>query len=191
MIYFTRHGETLLNRRGCYYGSMDVPLTARGRSQAENLGRKLANHQIQRVYSSSLSRCQVSAALITDQWLHPVDWVTDPRLNERDFGLWEGLIPDEVAEKDPDNWQHFLQAPFQACPQGGEAFSDFQVRVLAFKDQLLKSEQNQPRLVVSHLGVLRSLLQALDPSLNYWQIQLKGGEVCVYDDRTGRIQWEN
>lgn len=56
-LYLVRHGETDGNVKRWYQGATDIPLNARGREQAEALGRYFQDFPFQAIYSSPLS-CQ-------------------------------------------------------------------------------------------------------------------------------------
>jgi probable phosphoglycerate mutase len=55
-ILLVRHGETVYNVEGRWQGQSDSPLTERGRAQARELARALADEPITAVYSSDLPR---------------------------------------------------------------------------------------------------------------------------------------
>lgn len=60
-IYFVRHGETEMNQWRAYYGALDVPLTARGLCQAQDIGRMLKDIPFDSVYISDKSRARQTA----------------------------------------------------------------------------------------------------------------------------------
>ena len=74
------------------------------------------------------------------------------------FGDWEGK-PLEVIEHDPE-LQRFWQNPAGVQPPQGEAFDDFQQRVLQTWQHWLKhdAEVGKHYLMVTHGGVIRVLL---------------------------------
>src|SRR3954463_11729080 len=111
-----RHGETddvgqrLTGRKaGCH-------LNGKGRSQAELLGRRLAQIPIQALYTSPLERAVETAEQIgSGRDLFPV--VADG-LNEMSFGGWEGLSFEEL-EQSPE-WRRFNTNRGEVRPPGGE-----------------------------------------------------------------------
>jgi probable phosphoglycerate mutase len=62
-IIFVRHGESMHNA-GMSDGK-DTALTAKGRKQAELLGRRLKNHNISVIYTSSLLRAKQTGGVIS------------------------------------------------------------------------------------------------------------------------------
>ena len=81
----------------------------------------------------------------------------EPRLQEMDFGAWEGLPWNEIPRHELDAWAaDFLHA----CPHGGETVARLQARVR----QALKPWQAFERttLCVTHAGVIRAALATGD-----------------------------
>ena len=87
-IILIRHGETEYNRRHLFYGKTDISLNDTGVQQAYLLNEKLAGMRLEvPIYTSSLKRTIETAELIfPDQ-----KKISLNELDEKDFGLWEGL----------------------------------------------------------------------------------------------------
>src|SRR5215467_3096506 len=98
-ILLTRHGETIFNVEGRWQGQADSPLTERGRAQAAELARALADEQIAAVYSSDLGRAADTAEEIAA--LHQLEVRTEPRLREIDVGAWTGKHRDQINTEFP------------------------------------------------------------------------------------------
>ena len=60
-VVVIRHGETAWNRDEVFRGRADVPLSERGREQAQRLAGALAGRPIEAVYSSPLCRARETA----------------------------------------------------------------------------------------------------------------------------------
>ena len=110
-VYLARHGETAWSLTGQHTGLTDLPLTARGESNARRLGQRLAGLAFAKVFTSPLQRaastCELAgfgAAAETDRDL--VEW---------NYGQYEGLQTMEIHAQRPD-WQLFRDG----CP-GGES----------------------------------------------------------------------
>ncbi|MGM0216187.1 histidine phosphatase family protein [Enterococcus sp. AZ109] len=175
-IYLIRHGETDFNNRGLFYGTTDVSLNQTGINQALELQKKLAFLPTNiPVYTSELVRTKETAQLIfpTQEKLALAE------LNEKSFGLWEGMNADQIQAKFPIEWQNWLDEPFEATPPDAEPFFDFRWRVLTKFQQLLK--QKQDIVIVSHLGVLRVILQACNPGTTFWEVDVPQGDYQVID----------
>ncbi|WHT20439.1 acid phosphatase [Crossiella sp. CA-258035] len=103
-VYLLRHGETEWSRSGQHTGRTDIPLTDRGRAQAEAAGRTLAALGVKgRVLASPRGRAQVTAELAGLR----VDEVTED-LGEWDYGDYEGETTPQIRETVPGwtVWTH-------------------------------------------------------------------------------------
>lgn len=156
-LIFVRHGETDWNVAGRLQGRTDIPLNARGRDQAEAVGRALKDLPgvAGRVFvASPLSRASdTMRRMRAAMGLDPEGFATDERLSEMSFGRWEGSTFREIREREPgvmkareaDRWTH--------RPPGGESYVDVSERVAA-----ALAGFDRPAVVVSHGGVARAVL---------------------------------
>ncbi|HFI0342464.1 TPA: histidine phosphatase family protein [Streptococcus suis] len=177
-IYLMRHGETDLNKNRCFYGSLDVSINQTGKEQAQSLHTLMQTIPIDKVYVSSLRRSQETAQLV-----FPTSHSTPLKnMDEKGFGLWEGLTADQIQEQFPLEWEAWLAAPFSYRPPEAEAFGDFQDRVWTETDRLVNEHPGQSLALVAHLGVLRLIYQRLvDPSALFWDIDFPQGTVTVVE----------
>lgn len=183
-IVLARHTQTPMNLNRCYYGRMDVSINQTGLEQAQMLGRKLNElERVDTVITSRLSRTIQTADIALKETPFNPERIVTEAFNERDFGIWEGKTADQVAEIDPENWQHFLNTPFEATPRGGEKFSDFEDRILYNWDQILYNKSSSDTLLmVLHLGVIRVIIkERLETQRDFWDIQLPAGDYRIFD----------
>ena len=97
ILYITRHGETEKNRQELLLGQEDVVLNETGIKQAHELGEKMKNLEIDFIVSSSLIRAKQTAEIVND-CIHKTVKI-EPRLIERNIGVYDGLTLKEVQEK--------------------------------------------------------------------------------------------
>lgn len=177
-IYLMRHGETDLNKKRCFYGNLNVSINQRGREQAQILHTLMHDIPVDKVYVSSLRRSQETAQLVFPASI-PIPL---KNLDEKGFGLWEGLTADQIQEQFPLEWESWLAEPFTYKPPEAESFGDFQDRVWTEIDRIIKDYPNQSLALVAHLGVLRLIYQRLvDPSALFWDIDFPQGTVTVVE----------
>jgi len=158
-LILVRHGETAWNAQRRFQGQTDLPLSARGRMQAQAVANALINLPFSRVYASDLQRALETARTIAAP--HGIDVVEDARLREFDFGEWEGRTWTEIVARSPR-----MRLPTAARlykPPGGERFKAVLARVRAFLRDLAMQETDRV-LVVSHAGPLHAALAALAPA---------------------------
>ena len=96
-LVLVRHGETEWSRSGRHTGRTDVPLTDRGREQAERLGLLLRGRTFSRVLSSPLVRALDTCRLAG--FGDRVELVDD--LREWDYGAYEGRTRVEIGAEVP------------------------------------------------------------------------------------------
>ena len=153
-LHLVRHGETAWNAEGRMQGSVDVPLNATGRKQAQAAATLLADRPIGAVIASDLSRARETAAAIAER--HGLEVVTDPALQERDFGVVEGRLYDDGAAEYGDRWQVLLRGD-EGAFEGGESTRQHYDRVAAFMDQLMAAPPAREIALVSHGGTVRRI----------------------------------
>jgi len=98
-IYLARHGQNEDNANGILNGHRDMPLTALGVEQAQNLAIKIktAGIKFAAIYSSPLQRVYKTAEIITKE-LNTVKPEIMPELIERDFGIMTGKNVSEIEK---------------------------------------------------------------------------------------------
>ena len=140
-LYVARHGQTEMNVAGRYPGYGTTPLTELGRQQARNIGgillRELGPRPDLAFVASPLLRAQVTMRLIREALgLSPDGIATDARLVDIDHGGWTGFTPQEMAERDPDNYRAHMADKWNVAMRGGESYAQLAARVQAFLDTL-------------------------------------------------------
>jgi probable phosphoglycerate mutase len=143
-IVLVRHGETEWSRDGRHTGHTDVPLTERGREQAEALGAALEGRSFERVLTSPLSRAADTARLAGFDAAEERD-----ELREWDYGAYEGRKTSEIREERP-GWTLWTEG----VPDG-ETAAEVAARVDAVLADLRTVEG--AALVFAHGHLLRVL----------------------------------
>ena len=101
-LFLVRHGETVDNVRQIMQGQTQGCLNERGREQAAQVARRLAEEPIDAIVASDLQRAIQTAEIIAVPHGLPVR--TTPLLRERDWGSFTGrFIPDLKGEVWPDD----------------------------------------------------------------------------------------
>ncbi|NMP20954.1 histidine phosphatase family protein [Sulfobacillus harzensis] len=162
-IYLARHGETDWNRLGRFMGQQDIPLNARGKSQAQELGERLYGVGFGACFTSDLTRAQQTAEIVLESLGSDLVPVRDVRFREIDGGRFEGLTREEQKASYPHEFQVREAAKSQGGDQripfpGGESFSEMVSRALGGLDDIARLEARGPVLVVTHGGVIQAVL---------------------------------
>lgn len=153
-LYLIRH--TPVAAPGLCYGRLDVPLADSFGQEAAALERRLRPLGPLPFYCSPAARCLRLAERLG---LKPV---IDPRLQELDFGRWEGKAWDRIERAELDAWAADLVR--RPCP-GGESYAALIGRVAAFLNDLAGQGVERAGLI-THAGVIRAarvLLQGVSP----------------------------
>ena len=159
LLYLVRHGETDWNLAHRIQGSTDIQLNDTGREQARTTGALLARRPWDAIYSSPLSRARESAVIIAGEIGLPAPTVLDA-LAERLYGEAEGLTDKEIDARFPG-----------ATPVPGRESRDSVVeRVLPALIEIAEQHHDQAVVVVSHGGVIRSILNVIDPGSRHGMI---------------------
>jgi alpha-ribazole phosphatase len=134
--------------------------------------------QADRVYVSPLRRCRETAEILFPG--QSVQVVEDFR--ETDFGAFEGHTYEEL--KDDPAYRNWLATNGAAAPPGGESKESQQRRtVSAFLAVSQNWGEDETAALVVHGGTIMALLEALEPSCQFfrWQAESGGGYRCQWD----------
>src|ERR1700688_145919 len=101
-LLFVRHGSTQWTAPPSrYQGRTDLPLSAQGRAEVEQLADRLHAIKFDAIYSSPLRRAREPAVALAYGGLLPLE--TDDRLVELSYGDWEGKRHAEVEEDEAES----------------------------------------------------------------------------------------
>lgn len=171
LLYLVRHGETDWNNQRRIQGTTDIPLNDTGRAQAARTGTLLARRDWNAVITSPLSRAFETGSIIAAQLGLP-EPATDARLVERNYGEAEGLDFGEMHRLFPEN----------AHVPGREKRSAVAARAIEGLMDIAEKHPDEAVVVVSHGGLIRSVLRRLDPEAEYGMITNGSVHSFRYED---------
>lgn len=161
-IILIRHGETAWNAVRRLQGHIDIPLSEIGQRQALALGRALASEKIDAIISSDLGRALQTAQAVAAH--HPLELKTDPALRERAYGVFEGLLYTEIAERFPVEFAEWQARDVDSIMPHGERFAEsfhqFYDRCMAAINRLAGAWDGKTITIVAHGGVLECAYRA-------------------------------
>jgi phosphoserine phosphatase len=155
-LYITRHGETEWNIQKRMQGWMDSPLTELGKNQAEWLGQRLAEVNINIVYSSPLGRAFTTAEIICNG--RNINIIKDDAFREINLGPWEGLRGDEIETFDKEQLDNFWYAPGAYVPSIGETFQNVIDRTYKGVKEILSKHEGETILIVTHAVAAKAIM---------------------------------
>ena len=166
-IFLIRHGKTIANEQHLYCGSTDLPLSAAGRQELQNIRYDIKNV---RFLTSGMKR--------TDETIHilfgDVPYETDPRFREVDFGIFEMRGYEEL--KALPEYQAWISGDNERnIPPEGESGEQMRRRVLeAF------SEIREDTVIVTHGGVIAAIMEHLFPNEKKSRYEWQPQNGCGY-----------
>ena len=176
LLYLVRHGETDWNRARRIQGSTDIPLNQTGRDQAAVTAALLANRSWDGVYASPLSRAFETASIIAGELgLGTPD--TLDAIVERHYGEAEGLNYDQIDARFPGD----TPVP------GRETRNQVAERVVPALIALAERHPGESLVVVSHGGVIRSVLNEVEPGKGANEL-IRNGSVHSFRHVDGALE---
>ena len=175
-----RHGQTQGNSINRYLGVTDEGLNERGIQQAEMTARFLKNihNSFDLCLCSPLKRCTQTADML--QSILHFSYLIEPKLRERNYGIFEGLTHKEVNEKYPLKLKEYRQNKVAMILPEGESALDVESRIrsLIRNDLSEKYSTSRSILFITHLNPLRAFLHLLGlKSLEIYHTPLKNASI--------------
>jgi broad specificity phosphatase PhoE len=180
-IYLMRHGHVdYLAKHVVAAGAINiVPLTTRGRLQAEAAGKALSHVTFDRAICSGYPRTHETASYVLAAQEHPPVLEIDASLVE----IVGGKMPpvksrEELIVRMKDRFATASE-PGATNHEGGEAYGDAQARAVGALTRLLKEPAWHTALVVAHEGINRLVLS--------WACGAGLGAMAAFEQDTGCI----
>ena len=137
------------------YGHLPgFPLSARGRAQAAELGRRLRDAGIKRILHSPLDRAAETARIIAAELGEPAELIAEPELREAEFSRYLQGVP---------FWQIPLRRPLwfahkarRGLLPGDEAIRDLGGRIVEVMRRVALDHPEEASALVSHADPLQA-----------------------------------
>ena len=152
-LYFIRHGESVSNLITQFAGSLDMPLTERGRAQATATADFLKDIPFSCVYASDLGRAYDTGAAVADS--HGIPIHPTAQLREIFAGEWEGKTYSQLEEEFADSygvWRR--QIGLAQCPNG-ESVARLQERIRTCVEEIVRRHPNETVCIATHATPIR------------------------------------
>jgi probable phosphoglycerate mutase len=175
MLYIMRHGQTDWNVKYKIQGRTDIPLNEEGRAMAVAAREEYADINFDICYSSPLIRARETAELVLSGRDVPI--ITDDRLMEMSFGIYEGY---EKCFQTPDCPVNIIfKAPEQYTTkfEGAESFEELFARTGDFIKEIVNPglAEGKDILIVGHGAMNLSIVCQIKgiPIENFWSTEIK------------------
>ena len=182
-IILVRHGETNWNKEGRFQGQIDIPLNSNGIKQASAVSEFLKTIEINKAFSSSMSRPKQTAIQILKH--HPNIAIEEKEeLIEIGHGLWEGKLESEIK----NNWKELLNlwkdSPQKVQMPEGENINQVWERSVKCWNQICNNiNSGDTAIVVAHDAVNKTILchiLGLSPN-EIWIVKQGNGGISIID----------
>ena len=164
-VVLIRHGQSTWNNENKFTGWTDVDLTAQGEQEAAKAGKLLKEKgfSFDKAYTSYLKRAVKTLNIILDEM--DLDWIPVEktwRLNEKHYGMLQGLDKAETAKKYGDDqvliWRRSYDIPPAALEEKDE-------RSPYMEERYKKVDRKD-------LPLTESLKDTVDRILPYWENEI-------------------
>lgn len=186
-VYVIRHGMTEYNEQNGdgsvdrIRGWRDVPLSDKGREQAEKLGKKLKDSGIDVIYHSPFSRATDTAAEIAKNTGAPM--IPTDKLKPWNVGELTGQ---ESKDAHPKLREYATQKPNEPIA-GGESFNTFKARLFDGLREIVNNSQGKLPALVTHHRVERMIRAWMDAGQKP-DLSLDMGEMLKHGEPTGHAE---
>lgn len=155
-VSLIRHGEPMQHEGGkVFLGKTDIPLSERGKKQAERLKDRVDADVI---YASPLSRAMETAQIAFPER----EIISIPEFSEMDLGPWDGRYIEEIKKEYPEEYERRGRDIFTfKLGNRAENFYDLQYRVLMKLRDILRTDDSRNIAIVAHSGVIRCIENGL------------------------------
>jgi probable phosphoglycerate mutase len=150
-----RHGKTDWNAQNKLQGRTDIPLNDEGRRMAAEAGKKYADIHFDVCYCSPLVRAKETAEIVLKGRNVPI--ITDDRLIEMSFGIYEGIDNIYQAVDSPINVLFQQPEKYTASVGNAESLDELYQRTGSFLHEVIEPQVRQGKdiLIMGH-GAMNS-----------------------------------
>ena len=192
-VVIIRHGTTELNKDGKIQGSrVDPSLSQEGQAYAKKAAKNFDSSEYDVIYASPLKRARETARIFVGPDI-PVK--TDKRLEELDYGEWDGKSSREFKKIYPDAFDSrgLITNKMYEYNKNAETRKDFEARLASFFNELYENHPNDKVLVVCH-GVVSRMIVAHylthgDISYFYQMANCGLAKLRINDDIQSLVYW--
>jgi len=168
ILVLVRHGVTEWNQQKRFTGFTDVPLPEIGQEQAKKVGQQLKElgyDKFDGFYTSWLARSiETLKIILAELGIPDQEYTQHPFLNERHYGILQGLFHQEMREKYGEEQVQIWRRSYATRPPNGESLRDVVVRTQFYlNDEILPRVKNGENILVcAHGNSNRAMVKQLE-----------------------------
>jgi Fructose-2,6-bisphosphatase len=177
LLYIIRHGKTDWNNLHKIQGRTDIPLNEEGRRMAEDAAEEYKDVHFDVCYCSPLIRAKETAEILLKGRDVPI--ITDDRLMEMGFGVYEGIENSFSIPDCPINPLFWTPELYTTPVEEGESLDELFARTGEFLKEvaLPQVKEGKDVLIVGH-GAMNSSIVCRRKGLPVSQFWSAGIESC-------------
>ena len=211
-LVLVRHGESVWNKENKFTGWTNVELSEKGIEEAKEAGRKLRENgfTFDLAYTSLLKRANdtLNYILLELDLYNKIDVIKTYKLNERHYGVLQGLNKTETKEKYGEEQVHIWRRSYDVRPPKlevtdirfpgnddiykdvplnelplTESLHDVYDRVIPYYKENIVPNLDKDIIICAHGNSLRALIKYLDniSDDDIEKYELNTGEIVVYE----------
>lgn len=211
-LVLVRHGQSVWNLENKFTGWTDVPLSEKGIIEAKEAGKilKTLNFDFDIAYTSMLKRANDTLKYILEEMNLHIPIKYSWRLNERHYGMLQGLNKDMAREKYGEKQVHLwrrsvnirppaLEEDDKRFPGNDEKYINVDKKYLPHTENLIDTiervipywidvilpeiQNNKKVIIVAHGNSLRGLIKYLDNLTDeeIMELEIETGNPICYE----------
>ena len=165
-LIILRHGESEWNKLNLFTGWEDVNLTDQGKIEAKLAAFAIQNLKVDvnHAYTSALKRASKTLEIVLNILKKDIPIISDPALNERNYGSLTGMNKDEARNKWGDEQVKLWRRSYDIAPENGESLKDTCNRTIPYfkKNILPKLHDGENIIITAHGNSLRSIIMHVE-----------------------------
>lgn len=154
-LIVVRHGESEANKSDRFAGSWDVKLTDLGKRQAQMVAEFLKDYNIDRIYSSDLTRAYETSLPIAES--HGLTVEKEPGIREIHGGVWEEMRYVDIKDIHADDYNVWLTDIGNAVCTDGESVAELAERIEKTVRRIVAENDGKTVCIVCHGTPVRVL----------------------------------
>jgi len=156
-LILLRPGATDLDEQGRITGSLDIPLSANGKKQAQRSSAEIASITLDRIYSAPGSAASETLRLLAQFKNSKIR--VDENLRNVNHGLWHGKLVKELKENQPKLFRQWRENPELVHPP-----DEVRIRINRVIKQITRKHKAGTVMVVTAEPIAGMILCELEGS---------------------------
>ncbi len=139
-IVLIRPGATVYSEQGRIAGNLELPLSEGGLAEVRALIPQVRELKPTVIYSTDEGVEEQTAKILADAL--KLKHKTLPELTNLDHGLWQGMLIDEICEKQSKVCKQWQENAESVCPPEGEMLKEAQTRIEDALDRIVRKNSD-------------------------------------------------